>query len=115
MELLHMTGRRDSSSSRRGERRAPQQDAGYSDRMQDTIMESIVIESSDDDIDMVADQSNSRKRAKCGRTPSDVWNEIVPVNPAPNGDHTTCKCKHCHKVFNHPIKQRAHRGDRKER
>ena len=72
-------------------------------------MDAITFDGSDDDADVIEDQTNPKKRAKCGRNPSDVWNEITPVNPGPNGEHKSCKCKHCNHIFNHPIKQRAHR------
>ena len=66
-------------------------------------------ESDDDGVVLVADDLDSRKRSRSGRLPSDVWNEIVPYNPAPNGDHNSCQCKQCLVVFNHPIKKRASR------
>ena len=50
------------------------------------IMDAIIIDGSDNDAEIIEDQANPKKRAKCGRSPSDVWNEIIPVNPGPNGE-----------------------------
>ena len=65
---------------------------------------------SDDDVVLIGeDEPLPIRRAVRGRRASTVWREILPVNPGPDGTHTTCRCRHCLAVFNHPVKRRASR------
>ena len=82
----------------------------YDLSQQRMTMESFLEQHSENDDNVIVDDGlDARKRARSGRQPTDVWNEIISFNPAPNGDHLSCQCKHCFTIFNHPIKKRAPR------